>query len=165
MATTMTHRVSHSFSTQRLWEIISTEKYWHDLLEAINSSHGRLDSFESSGGTITVALQQGVPEDRLPSAVTRIRPGDLDIPRRSTFKLVGDTITGTIEASVSGAPAKINGSVVTSGDPAITTYEAEVKVSVPFVGGKIEVAVIEQLESLLDREGEQTETWDAAHRP
>ncbi|MFW0794106.1 DUF2505 domain-containing protein [Gordonia sp. CPCC 205515] len=163
MATSMTHSVSYPFSAQRLWEIISTDEYWRDLLESINSSHGKLESFESSGETVTVVMRQGVPEDRLPSAVTKIRPGDLHIPRQSTFTHDGNAIRGTIEASVEGAPAKIHGTVVTSGDPATTTYEAEVTVSVPFVGGKIEKAVIEQLIDLLDREAEQTVTWEAAH--
>lgn len=164
MATTMTHSVSYPFSAQRMWEVLSTEQYWRDMLEAINSSHGKLESFESAGGTITVVMEQGVPEDRLPSAVTKIRPGDLEIPRHSTFTLDGDTIRGTIVASVAGAPAKIQGTVLTSGDPASTTYEAEVAVSIPFVGGKIEKAVIEQLVDLLDREAEHAVTWEANHR-
>lgn len=160
----MEHSVSYPFSVSRLWEVLATEQYWHDLLEAINSSHGRLESFAVVGDTITVDMQQGVPADRLPSMVTAVRPGDLEIPRRSTFTRSGDAINGDITASVAGAPAKINGLVVSSGDPASTTYSANVEVSVPFVGGKIEKAVIEQLIDLLDREAQQTVTWEAAAR-
>ncbi|MEE4022037.1 DUF2505 domain-containing protein [Gordonia sp. PKS22-38] len=165
MASTMEHAVSYPFSVSRLWEILSSEQYWRDLLDAINSSHGQLDSFDVTDDTITVVMQQGVPAEKLPSVVTKVRPGDLEIPRRNTFTLAGDRITGEMTATVSGAPAKVNGAFVTSGDPASTRYTADVEVSVPFVGGKIEKAIIDQLVELLDAEQEQTVAWEAAHRP
>ncbi len=65
MASPLKHSVSYPFSADRYWEIVSTEQYWHDLLEATNSSHGRLESFSSDGTTVTVKMLQGVPEDRL----------------------------------------------------------------------------------------------------
>ncbi|MYR07025.1 DUF2505 family protein [Gordonia sp. SID5947] len=164
MASTMEHAVSYPFGVQRLWEVLSTEQYWRDLLEAINSSHGKLESFEFVDDTITVAMQQGVPEEKLPSIVTKVRPGDLEIPRRSTFTLAGDQITGEITATVAGAPAKVDGTLVVSGDPASATYRADVEVGVPFVGGKIEKAIIDQLVELLDSEREQTVTWEATNR-
>lgn len=156
--------MSYPFSTQRLWEIVSTEQYWRDLLEGINSSHGRVDKFTVAGDTVTVELHQGVPADRLPSQVTAIKPGDLQIPRTNVFRLVDGRIDGEIHATVEGAPVKINGTVVTSGDPAVTEYSAEVAVSIPLFGGKIEKAVISQLIELLDTEREHTVDWEAANR-
>ena len=163
MSSTMEHTVSYPISVPRLWQVLSTEQYWRDLLEAINSSHGKLESFAAGEDTVTVTMQQGVPEAKLPSIVTKVRPGDLEIPRRSTFTLAGDQISGEITATVAGAPAKVAGTLVTSGDPASTTYRADVDVSVPFVGGKIEKAIIDQLIELLDAEREQTIEWAAAH--
>ena len=164
MASTMEHTVSYPFSVQRLWEVLSSETYWRDLLEAINSSHGKLESFEVAGDTVTVAMQQGVPAEKLPSMVSKVLNGDAQIPRRNTFRLVGDQITGEMTATVSGAPAKVVGTVTTDGDPATTRYSADVDVSVPFVGGKIEKAIIDELVALLDAEHEQTIAWEAAHR-
>lgn len=164
MASKMEHTVSYPFSVQRLWEVLSTEQYWHDLLAAINSSHGKLQSFEATAETITVQMEQGVPAEKLPSIVTKVRPGDLEIPRRSTFTRAGDRITGEIHATVSGAPAKVEGALTAAGDPASATYTAKVEVSVPFVGGKIEQAIIDQLVELLDAEHDETLTWEAAHR-
>ncbi|MAU81799.1 DUF2505 domain-containing protein [Gordonia sp. Z-3] len=164
MASTMEHTVSYPFSVQRLWEVLSSEDYWRDLLEAINSSHGKLESFEVSGDTVTVAMQQGVPAEKLPSMVSKVLNGDAQIPRRNTFRLVGDEIAGEMTATVSGAPAKVAGAVAISGDPATTRYTADVDVSVPFVGSKIEKAIIDQLVELLDAEHEQTVSWEASHR-
>lgn len=167
MASKLAHTVHYPFSVTRLWEVLSTEDYWHHLLSAINSSHASLGSFAADADTIIVEMTQGVPAEKLPSAVTKIRPGDLEIPRRSTFKLAGDIITGSLEATVSGAPAKVNGELRVAGadnpegDTATAEYTGSVEVSVPFVGGKIEKAIIEQLEILLDTEAQETASWAA----
>lgn len=164
MASSLKHSVSYPFSTVRYWEIVSTEQYWRDLLEATNSSHGELQSFSVDGDTVTVSMLQGVPEDRLPSVVTKVRPGDLEIPRTMTFTRSGDTISGVLNASVTGAPAQVEGRLSASGDPSTVSYTGEAKVSIPFIGGKIESVVIEQLIELLDNEGSKTVTWEADHR-
>ncbi|NDK89262.1 DUF2505 domain-containing protein [Gordonia desulfuricans] len=163
MASSLKHSVSFPFSTARYWDIVSTEQYWHDLLEATNSSHGSLESFHRDGDTVVIELKQGVPEDRLPSAVTAVRPGDLEIPRTVRFTRSGDTITGTMTATVTGAPAKVDGEISVSGDPATVGYTGSATVSIPFLGGKIEKAIIGELEALLDNEREKTVTWDVEH--
>lgn len=164
MASTLDHQVSYPFSVQRLWEVLSNEQYWRDLLQAINSSHGSLESFSHDGDTVTVTMQQGVPAEKLPSVVSSVLKGDAQIPRKSTFTRDGDRITGQITASVNGAPAKVDGTLQAAGDPASAVYHAEVAVSVPFVGGKIENAIIEQLVELLAAERDETVGWEAAHR-
>ena len=164
MASPLKHSVSYPFSTDRYWEIVSSEQYWRDLLEATNSSHGTLQSFSATDTSVEVDLLQGVPEDRLPSVVTKVRPGDLEIPRKMSFTRTADGITGTVSASVTGAPAHVEGEVAASGDPATATYTGEAKVGIPFVGGKIETAVIEQLVELFNNEREKTVTWEADHR-
>ncbi|GAC70156.1 DUF2505 domain-containing protein [Gordonia soli] len=164
MASNLRHQVTFPFSTQRLWELQSSEQYWRDLLEAINSSHGSVESFESAGDQVTVAVRQGIPEEKLPPLVTKVRPGDLHIPRRNVLTFADGRISGTISASVEGAPAKVEGTLVTEGDPATTTYTAEVDVSIPFVGGKIEKAILDQLVALLDSERDHTVEWEAANR-
>lgn len=164
MATNLEHTVSFPFSTDRLWQLVTDERYWRDLLAAINGDKGVLESFEHNGDTVTVVCKQVVPEDKLPSIVTKVRSGDLAIPRRSVLRRNGADITGDLAASVEGAPAKINGTQVSSGDPASTKYNAAVEVGIPFVGGKIEKAIAEQLGALLDAERDATIDWEAGNR-
>ncbi|MGV9795636.1 MULTISPECIES: DUF2505 domain-containing protein [unclassified Gordonia (in: high G+C Gram-positive bacteria)] len=164
MSSKLQHSVSYPFSTQRLWEIVSTEQYWHDLVARINADHGRVDSFTLDGDTVVVEMHQGVPADKLPSSVTKIKPGDMEIPRRNTYRLVGDKVDGEISATVDGAPVKIRGTVVTTGDPARTDYTADVAVSIPLLGGKIEKSVIGQLIDLLDAEHGHTVDWEQENR-
>lgn len=164
MTSKLTHSVSYPFGADRLWEVIATERYWRDLLEATNAGHGRLNSFSVDGDTVTVDMQQGIAEDQLPSMITAVRSGDLEIPRATRFTRAGEGVTGTMTATVKGSPAKVQGTLTITGDPATTEYGGSVEVSIPFVGGKIERAIIEQLAALLDAERDATVTWEADNR-
>ncbi|MEO9326614.1 DUF2505 domain-containing protein [Gordonia aurantiaca] len=163
MASKLSHSVSYPFSTQRLWAIYTTEQYWHELVERMNSGHGYVEKVSIAGDAVTVEMSQGIPADRLPSAVTKVMPGDLRIPRKNTYRLVGDRIEGDIHATVEGAPVPVNvtGRIVTSGDPAVSECAAEVSVNLPLFGGKIEKAVVDELVGLLDHERGHTVDFEA----
>ena len=156
MSTNFEHSVSFPFSATVYWELVSSEQYWTDLLAATNADHGRLESLTVDGDEVTVVTNQGVSEENLPKALTAVRPGDVEIPRTCVFKLSGDTVIGRMEASVKGAPAKITGDIIISGDPANAQYTGAAEVSIPFVGGRVEKAVIEQVVYLLDAEHDAT---------
>ncbi|MFT4394295.1 DUF2505 domain-containing protein [Gordonia lacunae] len=163
MASKLQHTVSYPFSTARLWAIYTTEKYWHDLVERMNSGHGHVEKVTIAEDTVTVEIQQGIPADKLPSAVTKVMPGDLRIPRKNTYRLVGDRIEGETQATVDGAPVpvEVTGTLLTTGDPATTDNRAEVSVNLPLFGGKIEKSVVSELSALLDAERGHTVEWES----
>ncbi len=76
MASKLQHLDSYPFSTERLWAIFTTEQYWHDLVERMNAGHGHVEKVTIAGDTVTVEMNQGIPAEKLPSAVTKIMPGD-----------------------------------------------------------------------------------------
>lgn len=156
MSSKFEYSVSYPSSVPALWSLISTEQYWRELVQATNAGHGALESFAIDGDTVTVVTTQGVGAENLPSVVTAVRPGDLEIPRTSVFRLVGETIAGSMKADVKGAPATIEGDITISGDPAVASYLGDANVGIPFVGGKIEKAIIEQVGHLLDAERDAT---------
>ncbi|WP_161926175.1 DUF2505 domain-containing protein [Gordonia crocea] len=164
MATKLEHTVSYPFSTDRLWQVVTTEKYWRDLLAAINRDKGVLESFTHDGDTVTVVCRQVVDESKLPSIVTKVRGGDLVIPRRTVLRRDGGDVVGELTATVEGAPAKVEGTQRSSGDPSSTRYTASVSVGIPLIGGKIEKAIGEQLVVLLDAERDETLNWEAGNR-
>ena len=156
MSTNFEHSVSFPFSAKDYWDLVSSEQYWRELLAATNSDHGRLESLTVDGDEATVVTHQGVSEENLPKALTAVRPGDVEIPRTCVFKLSGDTVIGRMEATVNGAPAKITGDIIVSGDPASVQYTGAAEVSIPFVGGRVEKAIIEQIVHLLNAEHDAT---------
>ena len=164
MATNLEHTVSYPFSTDRLWAVVTTEQYWRDLLAAINRDKGVLESFAHEGDTVTVVCRQVVDEDKLTSVVTKVRGGDLVIPRRTVLRRTGADISGELSATVEGAPAKVEGSQRSPGDPSSTHYSATISVGIPLFGGKIEKAIGDQLAELLDAERDETLNWEARNR-
>ena len=160
MGTRFEHSVDYPFSTGRLWELVSAENYWTDLLKAINGDLGVLEEFTRKGDAVTVAMTQVVPEDKLPSIVTTVRGGDLKIPRRIVLSYAGGIITGDTTASVSGVSAGIKATQSSSGEKASTLYRGEIKVSLPFVGGKIEKVVKDQIVDLFNGERDETVEWE-----
>lgn len=162
MASNFEYSVSYPFGVAELWALISSEQYWTALIQATNAELGSVESFTHDGNQVSVTTKQGVAAAELPSVVTAIHPNGVEIPRTIDFVLVGDQIIGQMSASVTGAPAKIQGDVSIMGEPATATYMGDCAVSIPFVGGKIEGAVIEQLRHLLDAERDATVEHHAA---
>ncbi|WP_345312845.1 DUF2505 domain-containing protein [Gordonia alkaliphila] len=156
MASNFEHSVSYPFSVATLWTQLSNEQYWRDLIERTNAEHGSLVSFAHDGDRVTVTTKQGVGAENLPSVVTAVRPGDVEIPRTIEFVNSGATIIGQMEASVSGSPAKIHGDIMIMGDSATADYHGNCAVNIPFVGGKIERAIIDQVKHLLNAERDAT---------
>ncbi len=156
MASNFEYSVSYPFGVAELWALISSEQYWNALIQATNAELGSVESFSHDGNQVSVTTKQGVGPEELPSVVTAVHPGGVEIPRTIDFVLAGDQIIGQMAASVSGAPAKIHGDVSIAGSPATATYMGDCAVSIPFVGGKIEKAVIDQLRHLLDAERDAT---------
>ncbi|GAC56934.1 hypothetical protein GOHSU_14_01010 [Gordonia hirsuta DSM 44140 = NBRC 16056] len=156
MASNFEYSVSYPFGVAAVWQLFTSEQYWRDLIERTNAELGAVDSFTHDGNKVTVTTTQGVAPEELPSVVTAVHPGGVKIPRTIDFVLAGDQIIGQMAASVEGAPAKIHGDVMIGGEPATATYDGNCEVTIPFVGGKIERAILDQLIHLLDAERDAT---------
>ncbi|EOM76667.1 DUF2505 domain-containing protein [Rhodococcus rhodnii] len=162
----MSRRIEHSSSLKsavtRVHAAFVDEQYWKDRIAEVGGPHAQLGSVETTGDRITVEFTQAIPEDQLPSLVTKIRAGDLVIARTETWEpLSGDTAKGTFTAGVEGAPARVGGTHTLAGSDGETTVttDGEVEVSIPFLGGKIEAAIAEQLAELFRIESEFTAEW------
>ncbi len=73
---------------------------------------------------------------------------------------------GSFVVEITGAPATVRGSLSLSGSDASTTqaYDGEIKVSVPFIGGKIEEMASEALLAAIKTEGRVGREWLAGDR-
>jgi hypothetical protein len=98
----------------------------------------------------------------LPSGVQKILRGDLVIERSETWRKTADRYEGTINARVKDAPGSIGGALLIEPDgQAQSAFQinGDVKIDVPFVGGKIESAVADQILRLMEREAMFTQDW------
>lgn len=166
MATKLRHSIDFPCPPADFAAAVTSEQYWKDLVANVAADVSDLESFTATADEVRVVLQQRVPEDKLPSLVTKIRPGDLHIARTIIWSTAGEVVsTGTFGATVEGAPAKVKGiqTLKATATGSQVTFDGSAEVSIPFVGGKVESAITENVLQLIDAERDYTIEWINAH--
>ncbi|SDL60656.1 Protein of unknown function [Lentzea albidocapillata subsp. violacea] len=157
MARRIEHHTTSPHSAEKVYGAMVDETYLRDRLAAIGGKDAQLVTYSSTGEKTSYQLKQGVPAEHVPSAVKAALGGDLVIQRTETWAAGA----GTVEVAVNGVPGRLEGSftVLDNGSGSKLTLSGEVKVSIPFLGGKIEKLIAEQVAVLLDKENEFTSQW------
>ncbi|MCX2948079.1 DUF2505 domain-containing protein [Lentzea sp. NEAU-D7] len=160
MARRIEHHTTSPHSAEKVFGAMVDETYLRDRLAAIGGKDAQLVTYSSTGEKTSYQLKQGVPAEHVPSAVRAALGGDLVIQRTETWAAGA----GTVEVAVNGVPGRLEGSftVLDNGSGSKLTLSGEVKVSIPFLGGKIEKLIAEQVAVLLDKESEFTSQWLAS---
>ncbi|MGQ4596955.1 DUF2505 family protein [Nocardia sp. R6R-6] len=161
MATPLAYTARYSHSPTAVRAAFANELYWKDRITEVGGAGARLESVTISSDHVRVEMVQAIAADKLPAAITAVRPGGLIIPRVEHWS--GDT--AGFEARVEGAPAEVHGTITLSADGsgATVVVEGTIEVKIPLFGGKIENAIDEHLTELLKNEAEFTEAWITAH--
>ena len=155
------HRASFPAPVDTVYSTLVDEAFLSARLRDIGGKAAALLEHVTSDDGATIRLRQGVDAQRLPGAVRSILSGDLVVEREERWR--GHESTG--RATISGVPAEIRSQsrLVSRGDGTELVTSAEVKVSIPLIGGKIEKVVAEQVTKLLAAEAEYAEKWLAEH--
>lgn len=161
MASRIEHRSTFSADVATTFDAVAGEAALRARLEQIGGDDAELLEFVPAGDGVRYKLRQGISSDKLPSAVRTLHRGDLVVEREQTWKAAGAGYTGTATASVSGVPGEITAktSLTGEGEQATLVNIGEVKVRIPFVGGKLEGVIAEQVTKLLEREAEFVAKW------
>lgn len=141
---------------------LTSEQYWRTRIAEAGGDHARIDRIDVGDGTVAVEMTQAIPAEHLPSIVTKIRPGDLEITRTEDWgRLEGDRATGTFTAHVAGMPGELTGTLTLAaeGSGSTVTLDGQIQVSLPLIGGKIESVIAERITELLQHEDEFTAGW------
>jgi hypothetical protein len=161
MSSRLEHRSTYPAPADVVYSTLVDEAFLTERLNAIGGKNAALLSHRREGDRAAFTLRQGVDGNRLPSAVRSILKGDLVVEREERWKAEDSADGGGYvslgKVSISGVPAEIRsrGRLVDTG----LTVQAEVRVSIPLIGGKIEKLVAEQVEKLLAAEAEFAEKW------
>jgi hypothetical protein len=112
-------------------------------------------------------LRLGLDAKDLPSVVRSVLSGDVTIERDERWtRQDSGRYLGDVDVTIPGAPASATGAMrlrdVPDGGSELPV-RADVRVSVPLIGGKIEGVVGEQVQRLLAAETAFTQTWLGAH--
>lgn len=151
------HRATFAATADAVFSTLVDEAFLTARLRDIGGKGAALLDHRVEGDTAAYRLRQGVDASRLPGAVKSIINGDLVVEREERWH--GSESAG--KATISGVPAHITsrGQLTARGTGCELLTRAEVKVSIPLIGGKIEKVVAEQVTKLLAAEAEYAEKW------
>ncbi|WP_037319317.1 DUF2505 domain-containing protein [Amycolatopsis orientalis] len=161
MASRIEHRTTFSADLASAWDAVASEAALRARLEQIGGDDAELLEYVPAEDGVRYKLRQGISSDKLPSAVRTLHRGDLVVEREQIWRAGGTGYTGGATASVQGVPGEITAKTSLTGDGEQTTLvnSGEVKVRIPFVGGKLENVIAEQVVKLLEREAEFVAKW------
>ena len=161
MARRIEHRSTSEWPASEVHAALIDLEYLRGRLAELGGTRPELLAHDVSGSTARFQLRQGVSTDSLPPvARTVVGAGDLVIDRTESWRRAEDGhYTGEIAAEVAGVPCEITGSMWLRdlaepvGDQVSEfLVDGSVKVGLPFVGGKLEDLVADQVQKLLARE-------------
>ncbi len=162
----MSRRIEHSSKytvpAEKVHEAVTSEQYWRDRIVAVGGPGATIEELTVRDETVAVTMSQIIAAEHLPSMVSKVVNGDIVIKRSETMAPFKDgKATGTFSAHVDGVPARVEGTQVLTGDENSATLEidGEVEVKIPFLGGKIESAIVDEVVRLIQAEQDFTQEW------
>lgn len=157
MPTRFEHRATFAASPDTVYSTLVDEAFLTARLRDVGGKNSALLDRRTRDDGVDIAFRQGVEGRLLPGAVRSILSGDLVVEREERWR--GREAAG--RATVNGVPAEIRylTTVTAKGDGTDLLVSAEVRVSIPLLGGKIETMVAEQVTKLLASEAEYAEKW------
>ena len=143
--------------------------YWQGRLAETPVDIANLESMRIGGesgddGTIEVITHQTMLSQHLPALVTQLHRGDLCVRREELWGPIKDGIaTASIAGSIVGAPVNLWGTAVLQpgleSGGARMAVQLTIQVRVPFIGGKLERIIGNELDQLVAIEQRFTTLW------
>jgi hypothetical protein len=164
VAQTISHRAGWDADADAVYRVLVDEEYLQARLRELGGKDPALTEHSVDDSGARLALRHSVAVEFLPSVIRKFTGGDLVLDRVETWTPEsGGGYRGTFEVTVRGLPGKLTGRQalhdVEGGSE--SSVEGSAEVPVPFVAGKIESVVNEQVGALLDAEDEFTRRWMA----
>jgi hypothetical protein len=168
----MARRIEHRSTSERpaaeVYRTLIDPAFLKARLAELGGSSAMLVNHAKTGeDAAQFQLRHGVSADSLPALARSVVGGDLTIDRSESWRREEDDhYTGEIAAEIPGAPCSITGSMWLRdlADPhgaAVSelVISGGVKVNLPFLGGKMEDLVVDQIEKLLADEDRFITEW------
>ncbi|HEU5469789.1 MAG TPA: DUF2505 domain-containing protein [Actinophytocola sp.] len=162
MPTRFEHRATFSAPPAEVAATLTDRAFLEERQRELGGKGAALLEHAVDGDEVRFRLRQGVDAERLPSMARAIIKGDLMVERAERWGPDGSTA----QVTLSGVPGGINSRGTLTGRPDGGTelaLNAEVRVGLPLVGGKLERVIADEVAKLLAKESEFAGKWLAEH--
>lgn len=155
------------FTADEMFAVMVDPEYLRARLQQLGGPGAALLEHSADDTSGRYRLRHGIDRAMLPPIVGSLVSGNLTIERTETLRREGaGRYGGTVDVAIAGTPASAAGTMrladTTSGSE--LAVHADVTVDVPFLGGRIEEVIAEQVRTLLAGETAYTLDWMARKR-
>ncbi|MGQ0844683.1 MAG: DUF2505 domain-containing protein [Sporichthyaceae bacterium] len=159
----LTHVMTYDAPAGAVYAMLTDPEFQDGRAQAGNPLEASASVTAGADGGATIAVSRLLAID-LGGMLQKVIGDKIRIEETQTWlpgPLDADAREGALKAVIPGQPAGVNGRLVMSGAGAQTTIrlDAEIKVSVPMIGGKAESMIAEVLTKFLDKEEELGRAW------
>ena len=150
---------------ERFWEVFFDDAYNQAVYKYVNVKERQFLDLQDDGVLKTWKLRV-FPQRDLPDFVKKVVKGDLGYIEHGSMKKGSNRIESRIEPTLFKDKTKISASF--SIEPIAPgkvrrTFEGDVEVSFPLVGGKVEKLILADMEKAYDQIAAFTNEWLATH--
>lgn len=149
----------------KVWEMLSDPAFVTARDEALQIPSPTVQT-TATADQITSLTSGSVPPDMVPAAAQRFLKGSTSFAIREEWRRSTDTtINGRMSVEGKGVPASLRATVVltAAGEKTKATMEGELKVSIPFLGPKLEKQAIGFAPQLVAGDQAAAAKWLASH--
>lgn len=167
MARRIEYRSTSEWPAERVHAALIDVECLRARLNELGGSNTELVEHQETEDGVHFEIHQAVRAESLPSVVRTVVGGDLLIDRSETWRCTSEGhYAGEVAAAIPGVPGSITGSMwlrdlasPTSATVSEFVVDGTVRVNVPFVGGRVEDLVVDQVHKLLSDEVQFTSEW------
>jgi len=154
--------LEYDASPAEVYAMLSDPAFREAVCEAGDSVRHEV-TITPDGDGMSVAVDQVQPAAGIPSFARRIVGDEIEILQREEWSSPTDA---ALDVSIPHKPGHLKGTITLreNGSGTVETVEAEVKVHIPMVGGKLEKLIADLLGSALRSEHRVGKGWLAGDR-
>ena len=138
--------------------ILHDPDFREQVAREAGASEVSVDVSTAADGTAVATVDTAQPTTGMPSLATKFLGRELRIHQEERWASATD---GTLVVEIPGQPGRVDGTVTLAESGGVTTQtvDAQIKVSIPLLGGKIEKLIGSVLGHVLKIQAAQAATW------
>lgn len=156
-----TESYSYDAPLDKVWQMLSDPEFVTARDEALQIPDPRVET--KADGTNIVSVTSGeVPAGMIPAAAQRFLKGGASFAIREEWRRDSDKLaTGTMDVQAKGVPVSLNANITlkADGDKTGATMDGELKVSIPFLGPKLEKQAIGFAPQIVAGDQKAAQAW------
>lgn len=157
MATSLVSRLDIPRDPHAAFLLLSDPDYVQEVATRTGGRDVKVSITAGDDGTVVIVSARTLPA-RVPSYAKALIGEQIRLTETRTLGPADaeGTRSGRLDVDFHGAPARVTGPLTLSGADALSALDVDlqVKASVPFVGGKVEQFISEQIQASMRKEAE-----------